>query len=220
MRRSADDGSVLLNGVSLSVPAGSTTAVVGAPGSGKTLLLRAMSLLDPVESGEIRFRGRPVEDHEVPRFRRRVILLPQRSVLIEGSVRSNLQLPYAFAPTSEADYDEPRINSWLTSLDRDAALLDRDVRDLSGGESQVVALIRAVQLDPDVLLLDEPTSSLDAETTGAVERLVDEWYEADSQRALVVVTHLRAQAERIAETSMRMESGSITSEENHVGRSA
>ena len=220
LRRLADDGTVLLADASLSVPAGSSTAILGPPGAGKTLLLRLLSLLDPAESGEVRFRGQPVEDHQVPSFRRQVILVPQRPVLIDGTVRSNLQLPFRFAPAVDHSFDEQRIVSWLTSLNREAVFLDRASSALSGGESQIVALLRAIQLDPAVLLLDEPTSSLDSDTTTAVEQLIVSWLAADAERALVAVTHRPDQAERLTERTIQMENGSIISEKEHAGHSA
>ena len=85
----------------------------------------------------------------------------------------------------------------LTHLGRDESFLDKPVGELSGGESQLVALLRAVQLDPKVLLLDEPTASLDAEATAAVETLVADWQaESAGARAVVWVSHDTGQAER------------------------
>ena len=70
----------------------------------------------------------------------------------------------------------------LDALARPAAFLGRSSRDLSGGEAQIVALVRAIQLDPAVLLLDEPTASLDQVTAGAVEGLLDRWFAAGAGR--------------------------------------
>jgi putative ABC transport system ATP-binding protein len=210
IRRVADDGTVLLDGVSLQIAAGSATAIVGPPGSGKSLLLRAVGLLDPLQGGEVRFRGEAIEVRDVPAFRRQVLYVQQQPVLVEGSVRENLQLPFALGPPSGQQFDEVKIIDRLSAVGRPAALLERKVDDLSGGERQIVALLRAIQLDPTVLLLDEPTSSLDADTTAAAERMIDDWQHADPQRALLVVTHTPEQAERLSDRTMHIKQGRIT----------
>lgn len=216
IRRLADDQTVLLNSVSVSFDAGSTTAITGPPGSGKTLLLRTLNLLDPIAGGEIRFRGTPIEDADVPAFRRRVMLVPQRSVLIEGTVRENLQLPFQFRSPKDSHYDEEHVAELLTRLDRDVSFLDRLTDDLSGGESQIVALLRAVQLNPIVLLLDEPTSSLDATLTDAAERLIGDWQTGDVERTLIVVSHQPRQVSRLARRVVSIERGAIISDEENT----
>lgn len=210
LRRNAADGTPLLDDVSLSLPPGSSTAVVGQPGSGKTLLLRALCLLDPLQGGDVLFRGEHIPNHAVPAFRRQVILLQQRPVLIEGTVRNNLELPFAFHADAENSFDPGRAIEQLVQLNRPSAFLDREVAELSGGESQVVALLRAVQLNPTVLLLDEPTSSLDQETTAAFERLVASWQASGDDRTLLVVTHAAAQADRLADRILTMHQGRIS----------
>lgn len=209
IRRIADDGTPLLTDVDVHFPPGTSTAILGPPGSGKTLLLRALALLDPLQGGEIRFRGRPVSDHDVPSVRRRVLLIQQRPVMVEGTVRVNLRLPFTLGEASSDEFDQPRLESCLQAVGRDRFFLDRDVRDLSGGESQLVALLRAIQLDPLMLLLDEPTSSLDAATTEAAERLIKNWKAADEKRATVVVTHRTEQASRLAHRAILLERGTV-----------
>lgn len=209
VRRVADDGTVLLEDVALQIPAGSATAIVGPPGSGKSLLLRALGLLDPLQGGEVRFRGEAIDDGDVPAFRRQVLYVQQQPVLIEGTVRENLQLPFALGPAPGPRFDEARIAERLSAVGREAAFLERTVDDLSGGERQIVALLRAIQLDPMVLLLDEPTSSLDADTTTAVERMIEDWKQGDTQRALVVVTHTPEQAARLSNRTLHINEGRI-----------
>ncbi|MCA9099283.1 MAG: ATP-binding cassette domain-containing protein, partial [Planctomycetaceae bacterium] len=104
--RQADDGTLLIEDLSVAFPAGSRTAIMGAPGSGKTLLLRLLAFLDPITSGEIRLRGNLVPDHGIPRARRQVQLISQKPVLIEGTVRENLRLPYSFRGNRDRMFDE------------------------------------------------------------------------------------------------------------------
>jgi len=216
VRRTADDGSLLFEDVSVTFPAGTSTAITGPPGSGKTLLLRALGLLDPLQGGEIRFRKETISDAEVPAFRRQVMLIAQRPGLIEGTVRDNLQLPFQFAGEGQRSYDEQRVIEWLSRVDRDTGFLDRRETDLSGGESQLVSLLRSLQLDPVALLLDEPTSSLDAATTAAVETLVHDWQSADAQRTLIVVSHTPSQVQRLATRVVSIERGRIVADQENA----
>lgn len=205
-RRAADR--LLLNDVSIELHGGDRTAVVGPTGSGKTLLLRALALLDPLEGGQVRWHGDEVRREDVPRFRSRVIYLHQRPVLAEGTVEENLEQPFSLRVHRERRFDPDIQRVRLASLDRDESFLRKQQRDLSGGESQIVALLRAMQLDPEVLLLDEPTSALDYQSSQAVERLVASWLgEQPNQHATVWVTHDHQQAHRIAGRLLEMNSG-------------
>ncbi len=209
LRRVAADGTLLLDDVSLVVAAGESVALLGPPGSGKTLLLRALAMLDPLEGGDVRLSEELVSDDAVPKFRLQVIHVQQRATLVEGTVRENLQFPYSFGNRRHQAYDESPITTWLQAVGREPAFLDRSTADLSGGESQIVALLRAMQLDPAVLLLDEPTSSLDQQTSSQVESLMRQWLQEDTGRAMLIVTHDEAQAERLADRVIRLDRGQL-----------
>jgi putative ABC transport system ATP-binding protein len=211
-RRRPDGPVWLLHRVSLEVRPGECLVIAGPSGSGKTLLLRALALLDPIDSGQVLWRGCPVQDREVPAFRRRVIYLHQRPALLEGSVEDNFRYPYTLKVHRRSRYDRRRIVGYLAELGRDGAFLAKSHRDLSGGEAQVVALLRAIQLNPEVLLLDEPTSALDAEATRAVEALLGLWRaEAPQARSLVWITHDADQSRRVADRALGMQSGLLGS---------
>lgn len=188
----------LLRGVSVVIESGERIAIVGPTGAGKTVLLRAMALLDPVDEGEILWRGRLIDNADVPGFRRRAIYLHQRPALVEGTVESNLRRPFGFA-VSNGGYDPARVRETLAALGRDESFLAKLAADLSGGEAQIAAFLRAIQLDPLALLLDEPTAALDREAASAIERLVEGWFAAGAgERALVWVSHDHDQARRMA----------------------
>jgi putative ABC transport system ATP-binding protein len=209
-RRNPDGGGWLLDRVSIRVGPGARVAVSGPSGSGKTLLLRALAMLDPVDDGELLFEGRPVPRERIPDYRRRVIYLHQRPALIEARVEPALRRPFALEVHRGRSFDRRRIVRMLEHLGRDEGFLNKPVDDLSGGESQLVALLRAVQLDPSVLLLDEPTAALDPDASSAVEGLVSDWFaEQPGGRAVLWVTHDTGQAERMGSRVLRIEKGRI-----------
>lgn len=209
-RRAAGDGAWLLRDVSLALRPGDRTAVVGPSGAGKSLLLRALALLDPVDAGEVRWRGEPIGDDDVPGFRRDVVYFHQRPALFEGTVEENLRRPYDFSSSEGRGWDGDRVVAWLESLGRGPAFLEKRTSDLSGGEAQITAFLRAIQLDPDALLLDEPTSALDRDATEALEDLVNRWYdERPDARSLLWVSHDRRQAERTTDRILRLRSGEL-----------
>ena len=203
----------LLQGVSLAIRPGDRLALAGPSGGGKTLLLRALALLDPLDAGEVCWKGQQVQGAAVPAFRRQVIYLHQRPALFEGTVEDNLRQPFALKAHRGSQFDEGRVTGWLAELGRDAAFLAKPQPNLSGGEAQIVALLRALQLDPTLLLLDEPTAALDAEAARAVERLVGRWLDAaPDDRSFVWVCHDLGQAHRVATRSLRMEGGRLEPE--------
>ena len=139
-------------------------------------------MLDPLDAGSIRWQGRTVAGDGVPPYRRRAIYLHQRPALLDGSVEDNLRLPFdARGPPRPVGSIRRQVDDLLGRLGRDRSFLEKASRDLSGGEAQIVGLLRALQLDPAVLLLDEPTASLDQATAEAVEGLLDDWLAADSR---------------------------------------
>jgi putative ABC transport system ATP-binding protein len=204
----------LIRDVSLVVEPGERLAILGNTGAGKTVLLRALALLDPLHAGSIRWRGRVVRGEDVPAYRTQVIYLHQRPALLDGSVEDNLRHPFTLRAHRGRRFDRRPVLELLEGLGRPAAFLAKSSRDLSGGEAQIVALLRAVQLDPAVLLLDEPTASLDPATARAVEGLIDRWFAAGrGGRSLVWVSHDHDQAHRVTGRRLLMRSGRLESEE-------
>ena len=209
-RRHPDGHRWLLQDVSLEVPAAGRLSIAGPSGSGKTLLLRALAMLDRLEGGEVRWKGRPVGRDGIPQFRKAVLYLHQRPALWDETVEAALRAPFALAVHQRGQFDRGRIVRLLERLGRDESFLAKRSADLSGGELQIAALLRAVQLDPIILLLDEPTAAVDPQTAAAVEELLGDWVGNSSDgRALVWVTHDAEQARRVADTTLHMRNGTI-----------
>ncbi|VVE75926.1 Glutamine transport ATP-binding protein GlnQ [Pandoraea captiosa] len=192
--------------------AGERVTISGPSGAGKSVILRALGMLDSVDSGELRWRGRKVTRNDVPLYRRHIAYVRQRPAMIDGTVADNLRLPYGFAAYRDVQFDERRAETLADQAGRGDGFLERNVRDLSGGEAQIVALMRVLQLSPDVLLLDEPTAALDPESARAVELLVTQWFEAgEAARAAVWVSHDPAQAQRVGDLHYTMRAGVLAS---------
>ncbi len=189
----------LWRGVNFALEPHMRLGLVGPSGSGKTLLLRSLVQLDRVAEGQVSFEGQPLAAWSLPLYRTRVIYLPQRPTLFEGTVEENLQMLFQLAVHQKRCYERERIVDYLERLNRSAGFLDQVAPRLSGGEAQILGLLRALQLAPQVLLLDEPTASLDPESTARVEALLETWLRADQQRACIWTSHDATQIERVTD---------------------
>jgi putative ABC transport system ATP-binding protein len=202
----------LLSDISFSVRGGDRVALVGPSGSGKSLLCRALAQLDPYE-GEVLWRGEPIADSGIPLFRSEVTYVSQRPSLLEDTIRENLRGVFDLAIHRQRGqaWREDRIVALLQRFDFDREFLEKTSRELSGGESQVVSLLRAVQLDPTFLLLDEPTSAMDARRALVAEAVVADWQAAaPTERAYLWITHNEGQAQRIGQRTLHVQSGRVS----------
>jgi putative ABC transport system ATP-binding protein len=196
--RLARDGRPVLRDVTLSIPSGAT-AVLGPSGCGKSTLLRLLNRLADPDEGTVRFHGTDVRELDPLELRRRVGLVPQLPAPVPGTVADNV----CFGPRLEGGEVDPVRPVRLAGLDE--SFLDRDASRLSVGEQQRVMLARALALEPEVLLLDEPTASLDSDAKVAVEEAL----RSLTGVSLVLVTHDPAQAERLAERTIRLSEGRV-----------
>lgn len=198
------DGERILDGVSLDVASGETVAIVGPSGAGKSSLLRLCNRLDEPTGGTVYLDGTDYRTLPPERLRKRVGLVPQAPALRDGTVRDNVTIGPRLRGESVS---EERLTAVLDAVGL-GGYADRDAGDLSGGEAQRVAIARTVINEPAVLLLDEPTASLDSEAEAEVERLLADLL-ASGERTVVLVTHDGRQAERLADRVARMADGRI-----------
>ena len=169
----------------LAVQPGEVLAVIGPNGSGKSTLVLALSQLLKTEQGTFLFRGQPVE-RDVLAYRRRIGLVLQDPLLLDNSVYANVATGLRFRGLPEKAI-RPVVEEWLKKLGIEK-LASRRSRALSGGEAQRVSLARAFALNPDILFLDEPFSSLDAPTR---QRLLEDFQVLVSASGIttIIVTH-------------------------------
>lgn len=198
------DGKTIWSGLSFKIKEGDRIALRGPTGSGKTLLLRSLVGLDALDDGEIRYRDRPLSEWHLPRYRRYVRYIPQDAAFLSGTVRDSIVLFFTFKVNRDLNIDESRLYTYLETLQLSESFLDKTADHLSGGEKQLVALIRSLLLNPEVLLLDEPTSNLDEKMVTRVERLIEQWMEAASQRCLVWTSHDSRQLDRVTRKSITL----------------
>ncbi len=209
-RRDARTAALILAPTDFSLCAGERVVIAGPSGAGKSVLLRALALLDPLDGGQVLWRGRPIERRTIPLYRRSVAYLRQRPALVDGTVGDNLRYPYSLEIYRDARFDRHRAIELVRSTGRSDDFLDKRASELSGGEAQIAALVRVLQLEPEVLLLDEPTAALDPEAVRAIETLVTAWFETDRRaRAAVWISHDRAQAARVAHRHLFMRAGKL-----------
>jgi phosphate transport system ATP-binding protein len=209
----------VLEGVSLNFQARAVTALLGPTGSGKTTFLRTLNRMnDNVSgyrhSGDVLLGGRNIfsDHHDLMELRRRVGMLFQRPNPFPMSILDNVVAgvrAHKMAPRKEFDLiAEDRLSEvglWGAVKDR---LGDSPFR-LSGGQQQLLCLARALAVNPEVLLLDEPTSSLDPAATENIEDLIRSLTE---RLTVIIVTHNLAQASRIADRTAFFFDGKLIEE--------
>lgn len=189
------DGRPVLRGLSLRVAAGERVVIAGPSGSGKSTLLRAVAGLSPVQSGEIRLDGRPVQ--ALPPGQRDVAMMFQSYALFPHlSVLDNLCFGLRARGMARRDAED-RARAAAHTLDL-TPLLGRRPRELSGGERQRVALTRALLREPKALLLDEPLSSLDTQLRVRARAEILKAH-AGSRAAMLLVTHDQSEAMALAD---------------------
>lgn len=200
----------LLLPIDFTLHAGDRVSITGASGSGKSVFLRALALLDAPTSGQILWNNQPIGNTQIPHYRSHISYLSQRPALLDGSVEDNLRFPFSLKTLRKRSFDLAAVTTLLGHAGKAPDFLAKRAGDLSGGESQVVSLIRTLQLNPEVLLLDEPTAALDPTSSREVEALIDAWFAGDPARACIWVSHDLDQARRMSDIHLQMSAGVLS----------
>ena len=201
------NGLQVLRGVNLTINKGDCVVLVGPSGCGKSTFLRCLNHLEEPDGGEIIFNGKPVTDHDIDHVRQKMGMVFQHFNLFPHlTVKKNITLaPVRLGLMTQAEADKKA----LELLERIglADKADTYPNMLSGGQKQRIAIVRALAMNPDVLLFDEPTSALDPEMVGEVLELMKEL--ARAGMTMVCVTHEMGFAREVANRIIFIDEGVV-----------
>ncbi|MBQ9033504.1 MAG: amino acid ABC transporter ATP-binding protein [Lachnospiraceae bacterium] len=212
LKKSFGDNHVL-NGITQDIRKGEKVVIIGPSGSGKSTFLRCLNLLEVPTSGHIIFEGTDLTDKntDINAIRRKMGMVFQHFNLFPNmTVRRNITLApvrTGFMKQEEADAEAERLLARVGLLEK----ADAYPASLSGGQKQRIAIVRALAMNPDMLLFDEPTSALDPEMVGEVLEVMKEL--ADSGMTMAVVTHEMGFAREVGTRVLFIDEG-IVKEEN------
>ena len=201
------NGLQVLRGVNLTINKGDCVVLVGPSGCGKSTFLRCLNHLEEPDGGEIIFNGKPVTDHDIDHVRQKMGMVFQHFNLFPHlTVKKNIPLaPVRLGLMTQAEADKKAIE--LLERIGLADKADTYPNMLSGGQKQRIAIVRALAMNPDVLLFDEPTSALDPEMVGEVLELMKEL--ARAGMTMVCVTHEMGFAREVANRIIFIDEGVV-----------
>ena len=198
-------GATVLHDISLDVAAGELLVVIGPSGSGKSSLLRCINRLNDIDSGSIHLDGESIYEVPVTQLRRQVGMMFQKTAPFEGRVADNI----VFGARLQGEtLSRGAILDLMAQVSLEADLVDKPAAELSGGQEQRLAIARALALTPSLLLLDEPTSSLDPIATNHVEDSLMRLRE-NSNLTMIWVSHAIEQARRVGSRVLLLDGGRV-----------
>ncbi|AEE96720.1 ABC transporter ATP-binding protein [Mahella australiensis] len=203
----------ILNVEYLNIPDRKITCIVGESGSGKTTLLRHLNNLISQDSGQILYKGVDIESMNPISLRRQVVMAPQNPVVFNGNVRYNLIIGLMFSEKPMVNDDV--LKRWMDLVHLNKGL-DESIDKFSGGEKQRLCLARILVLEPEVLLLDEPSSALDEDTEYLVVNNIVT-YAKDNGKTVVMVTHSKSVAQRYGDVIITIDKGRVSDVEQKEG---
>lgn len=192
------DGRKVLDIEKGTIKSGKRTAIIGPNGAGKSTLLKILAGLEKADEGLISYNG----SSEFPQMDATMVF--QKPYLISTTVEKNIAYPMKLRGFSD-DEIEKRVTELTEELGLTSFRKQKSWK-LSGGETQKVALARALSFKPKLLLLDEPTANIDPYTTAEIEKML---IKASEYTTIVLITHNLAQAKRVGEEAMMLNEGKI-----------
>ena len=204
-------GLQVLKGVDLTIDKGDCVVLVGPSGCGKSTFLRCLNRLEEPDGGKVIFNGKAVTDHDIDHVRQKMGMVFQHFNLFPHlTVKKNITLApvkLGLMKQAEADAKAMELLERIGLADK----ADTYPNMLSGGQKQRIAIVRALAMNPDVLLFDEPTSALDPEMVGEVLELMKEL--ARSGMTMVCVTHEMGFAREVSNRVIFIDDGKIQEDE-------
>ncbi len=195
-----------LKSISLGVRRGETLTIVGPNGSGKTTLLKILAILERPTGGEVYFDGVRIDESNAAQFRQKSTMVFQRTIVLRGSVYDNVAYCLSLLGLSREEMNR-RIREALGVVGL-SGMERRNARKLSGGEQQRLSLARALALDRDLLLLDEPTANLDPESLSVVKETIVQ-LGRETEMTIVMATHNLLHVEELSDRLVLLDRGEI-----------
>lgn len=195
----------ILNIMELEIKDKKITCIVGKSGGGKTTLLRLLNNMLTISSGSIKYKNREITEYDPFKLRREIIMLPQNPTMFPDTIRDNFCKTLEY--TEKVVIDDKDYIELLKKVGLEHGLKTY-VGTLSGGEKQRLALARVLLLQPEILLLDEPSSALDEDTEDFIIQMVVN-YIKEKDGILVMVTHSQSVAEKYGEIIVTLNNGKI-----------
>ena len=204
----------VLNNVDLTIETGQTTAIVGSTGSGKSTLIKLLLRLYEINNGSISYDSNSLKDIELSSLREKIGLVSQDVFLFEGTVIENIA--YGDLNASESEVwnaaQKSEADEFINNLpQKEKTIVGERGQKLSGGQRQRISIARAILKNPEILILDEATSSVDNETEAAIQRSLDI---LKKDRTVIVIAH-RLSTVRNADIIYVLENGSVVESGNH-----
>ncbi|MBN1234637.1 MAG: phosphate ABC transporter ATP-binding protein [Methanotrichaceae archaeon] len=202
----------ILRDINLSVERGEILGLIGPTGSGKTTLLRLVNLLDESSSGSILFDGSLISgrpEREKLAVRRKMAMVFQKPVMFKARVEENVSFGLKMRGRDDAEEMRGRVKEALAAVGL-SGYESRDANTLSGGETQRIALARAIILQPELLLLDEPTANLDPRSAASIDSLLQSL--AGGSTAVILATHNMQQCRKLADRVAVLQAGRLTAQ--------
>lgn len=204
----------ILHDVSLDVEKGSFICIVGPSGAGKSTLLKQINRLEPGKSsGSILWQGKDVDTYEVHHLRRQLAYVFQKAVMFPGTTEDNIKLSLKYGPQLSQEEIDSRYKQVLEEANITDEILKSPSLSLSGGQQQRVGIARVLMMAPPVLLLDEPTASLDVETSNKFIKTLKDIktkHENDPDaKTFLMITHRLEEAKFLADKVLMLEAGKV-----------
>ena len=199
--------SQLLKEISFNLITGERLVLIGPSGSGKTTLLRLINRLQEPSTGKILFCSQPLEKIPIIDLRQQIVLVPQEPKLLGMSVNEALSYALKLQNISKAEINQ-RLQKWKSRLSIPNQWLERYESELSLGQRQIIGLTRGLIIEPKILLLDEPTSSLDSLKANQIIKLLTNITQY-TQTAIVIVSHDLEVVKSFSKYILKLEQGKI-----------
>ena len=198
---------LLLQDISFTVRSAEIIAIVGASGAGKTSLLRLLNGLISPSQGKIYLEDRSLDNYQAVELRRRLVLASQEPKLLGMKVIDALAYPLRLQQRSES-FIQTQIDRWIDLLPIPAELLSKTELQLSLGQRQLIAIARALIMQPQILILDEPTSALDVATAANLLKVLKQLNQ-EQNLTILIVNHQLEQMQGFCNRLLLLDRGSL-----------